>query len=70
MFFLERTPKLEDKPDFPHASDLINFIKSNYNDYFCIGVAAYIDAHPDSINKEDEFKYLKMKVKITVDSIQ
>ncbi|KAF2882692.1 hypothetical protein ILUMI_23477 [Ignelater luminosus] len=65
----ERTPKLEDKSDFPHASDFIEFIKSNYNDYFCIGVAAYIDAHPDSIRKEDEFKYLKMKVDLGADFI-
>lgn len=48
--------------DFPHAIDLVAFIKKRYGDYFTVGVAAYPDTHPDSKNVDEDLKYLKQKV--------
>ncbi|XP_063991801.1 5,10-methylenetetrahydrofolate reductase [Diachasmimorpha longicaudata] len=51
-----------DNGDFPYAVDLIKFIRSLYNDKFCIGVAGYPDTHPESPSRESDLYYLKKKV--------
>ena len=33
------------KGDFPHAVDLVRFIRQEYGDYFCIAVAAHPEGH-------------------------
>jgi len=47
-------------PDgFAHASDLIAFIREQYD--FTIGYASYPEIHPESTNAEDDIHYLKLK---------
>lgn len=65
VFFLDRIPGLHHdnaKCDFPHASDLVLFIKETFGDAFCVGVAGYPDAHPESQTVDLDMKYLKQKV--------
>jgi methylenetetrahydrofolate reductase (NADPH) len=45
---------------FPHASDLVAFIRPKYN--FCIGVAGYPEGHIEASSKEKDLDYLKLKV--------
>ncbi|KAG0065574.1 hypothetical protein BGZ89_008199 [Linnemannia elongata] len=47
---------------FAYASDLVAYIRQQYGDYFSIGVAGYPEGHLDSIDREDDFKWLKYKV--------
>lgn len=53
-------PNAQPKGIFPHASDLITYLKKNYN--FCISGACYPEIHPDSENRISEMKNLKKKV--------
>ncbi len=46
--------------DFPHASDLIRYIRANSD--LCIGAACYPEGHVESHNKSKDIDYLKMKV--------
>ena len=46
--------------EFRHASDLIQFIRENYD--FNIIAACYPEIHPESRSAEDELKWLKYKV--------
>ncbi|XP_003700717.3 methylenetetrahydrofolate reductase (NADPH) [Megachile rotundata] len=55
--------------DFPHAIDLVRFIKSQFDDTFCICVAGYPDMHPESPSKELDLFYLKEKVNAGADFI-
>ena len=48
--------------ELPHASDLIEFIRENYDGYFSTGGAVFPEKHPDSIDWESEIKFLKLKV--------
>jgi len=56
---------------FAHAVDLVRFIRKEFGDYFCIGVAAYPEGHPDSMESketiEQDFKYFKDKVEAGAD---
>jgi methylenetetrahydrofolate reductase (NADPH) len=46
---------------FQHADDLVKYIRQEYKDTFCIGVAGYPTPHPDSETAESEMKWLKVK---------
>ncbi len=47
--------------DYKYAIDLVKELKS-FNPDFCIGGACYPEIHPESINQNDDIKYLKEKV--------
>ena len=46
---------------YHHATELIAELKSSGED-FCIGGACYPEIHPESINQNEDIKYLKQKV--------
>ena len=45
-----------------HSTELIDLIRSLYNNYFSIGVASYPEGHPESPNMEWEIRFFKLKV--------
>jgi methylenetetrahydrofolate reductase (NADPH) len=50
---------------FKTSTDLVRFIRKEYGDYFCIGVAAYPEGHTDCVTEEDrqmDLEYFKGKV--------
>ena len=53
-------PNVPAKDVFPHASDLIAYLKESYD--FCIAGACYPEIHPESKDRIDEMKNLKKKV--------
>lgn len=59
----ENTPK----GDFSHASDLVTFIKENYD--FNIIAACYPEVHPESLGYLDDINNLKHKVNCGVDHL-
>lgn len=56
----DRSPDIEPKTDFPHASDLITYIKSEGD--FDIAGACYPECHPDADSLVDDIINLKKKV--------
>lgn len=54
--------------DFPHAIDLVRFIKSNFPE-MGIGVAGFPEGHPETPNRMKELEYLKEKVDAGADYI-
>jgi methylenetetrahydrofolate reductase (NADPH) len=54
--------------DFPHAIDLVRFIKSNFPD-IGVGVAGFPEGHPETPNRLQEIEYLKEKVDAGADYI-
>lgn len=54
---------------FSYASDLVRYIREQYGDYFCIGVAGYPEGHPDSKDKSVDLRYLKEKIDAGADYI-
>ncbi len=64
------TPELEasdrSKWDYRHAVDLVRELKASGAD-FCIGGACYPEVHPESINQNEDIKYLKEKVEAGCD---
>lgn len=60
--------------DFVNAVDLIKYIKQNYGDYFCIGVAGYPEGHVDGSDSsgqspEKDIPYLVEKIEAGADFI-
>lgn len=56
----DKNPNIQEKEDFKHASDLINYLKHEEN--FCIAGACYPECHPESENRVMEMKHLREKV--------
>merc|ERR1719473_754812 len=52
---------------FSHAVDLVRFIRQEFGDYFCIGVAAYPEGHMDAPSKDADFQYFVEKVQAGAD---
>jgi methylenetetrahydrofolate reductase (NADPH) len=56
--------------DFPHAIDLVRFVKEEHADHFCIAVAGFPGGHPDAAGEKDtELLLLKAKVDAGADLI-
>ena len=53
---------------FPHAVDLVRFIKQSYPN-ICVGVAGFPEGHPDCANRLLEMEYLKAKVDAGADYV-
>ena len=58
--------------EFEYAIDLVRYIRKNYGDYFCIGVAAYPEGHaegtvPEVQDPKRDLPYLIDKVKAGAD---
>ncbi|MCJ1354529.1 MAG: hypothetical protein MMC33_004518 [Icmadophila ericetorum] len=63
-----------DEPTLVWAADLVRYIRSEYGDYFCIGVAGYPEGHSDESHPADQnplhdMPYLVEKVKAGADFI-
>jgi len=58
--------KTKTNGDCEYAIDLIKYIKKNYGDYFCIGIAGHPESHPLSNSIDDEMIYLKEKVDVGI----
>jgi methylenetetrahydrofolate reductase (NADPH) len=54
---------------FSFAADLVRYIRQQYGDYFCIGVAGYPEGHPDSPDKSADLLFLKEKIDAGADYI-
>merc|ERR1719375_949044 len=52
---------------FAHAVDLVRFIRKEFGDYFCIGVAAYPEGHIDAESFDKDLQYYKEKVEAGAD---
>jgi len=52
---------------FNNASDLVKFIRAEFGDYFCIGVAAYPEGHIENDDREQDTQYFVDKVNAGAD---
>lgn len=59
--------KFANKEDLLYASELIEYIKQNYD--FCVGAACYPEVHPESKNQNEDINYLKLKQDMGADFI-
>lgn len=60
--------------DFVYAIDLVKYIRQEYQDWFCIGVAAYPEGHadathPERLDPQDDLPFLAAKVRAGADFI-
>ena len=63
----DKTDDTAHNGDFTHASDLIKFIKENYD--FNIIAACYPEVHPESTGAVDDIKWLRYKVDCGADHL-
>jgi methylenetetrahydrofolate reductase (NADPH) len=47
-------PEQDSNKDFTWAVDLVRYIRKQYGDYFCVGVAAYPEGHSDESHPEHQ----------------
>ena len=64
----------EGSDEFVWAADLVRYIKKEYGDYFCIGVAGYPEghsdeSHPETQNPTHDMPYLLEKIQAGADFI-
>ncbi len=58
----DKNPNVTKQGDFCYASELIEFIKDNYGDFFDISAACYPNGHFESINQKQDILNLRKKV--------
>lgn len=51
-----------------YASELVQFVRSHFGDYFHIEVACYPEIHPDSTSYKSDVRYFKQKVEAGANS--
>ena len=56
----DRNPRIPEKDDFKHSSDLISYLKPEHD--FCFLGACYPECHPESSSRVSEIRALKSKV--------
>uniref|UniRef100_A0A8C4Q542 Methylenetetrahydrofolate reductase (NAD(P)H) n=1 Tax=Eptatretus burgeri TaxID=7764 RepID=A0A8C4Q542_EPTBU len=59
----------EEGEGFHHAGDLVRHIRTEFGDYFDIGVAGYPCGHPEAKSYEEDVMYLKEKVDAGADFV-
>ncbi|KAF5288737.1 hypothetical protein FQA39_LY15309 [Lamprigera yunnana] len=55
--------------EFKYAIDLVKYINKDFNGWFKVGVAAYPQGHPASLNFEEDLIFLKNKVHAGADFV-
>ena len=55
--------------NYKHSSELVSFLRQEYKDEFCLGVAGFPERHPLSPTSEHDIKYLKHKIDCGADFI-
>ncbi len=65
----DKVPNVEPKKDFPHAVDLISFIREKTGDKFKIYAACYPEGHLEAPNLDTDLNFLKEKVAAGVDGL-
>lgn len=50
----DQSPEQDSNKDFTWAIDLVRYIRKQYGDYFCIGVATYPEGHSDESHPEHQ----------------
>jgi len=63
----DHNPNITEKDVFPHASDLIAYIREISGDYFCIAAACYPENHPESSGRLEEIRSLRAKYEAGAD---
>uniref|UniRef100_A0A1B6D4U1 Uncharacterized protein n=1 Tax=Clastoptera arizonana TaxID=38151 RepID=A0A1B6D4U1_9HEMI len=70
IFALQGDRTFDSPPsDFPHAYDLVKYIRENFKNTFTIGVGGYPRGHCDSTSYKDDLNFLKAKVDAGADFI-
>jgi methylenetetrahydrofolate reductase (NADPH) len=62
-------PSSSINPDFPHAVDLVKFVRKEFGDFFGVAVAAYPEGHSEDRNEQEALNHLKEKVEAGADLI-
>lgn len=55
--------------NYKYSSELVTFLRQEYKNKFCLGVAGFPEMHPLSPTKESDIKYLKNKIDCGADFI-